>query len=58
MVYLEVITLILFVLLTIFGYRKNSRNIMLAASLCLLFGLAGPDVISGFQQGFSGNTKL
>ena len=48
MFYLELISLLLFVVLITIGYRKNSRNVMLAASLCLLLGLAGPGFIEGF----------
>jgi hypothetical protein len=58
MYYLEVISLILFVVLMIIGYKKNNRNIMLASSLCLLLGLAGPDFISGFKKGYSETVKV
>lgn len=56
MFYLELISLLLFVVLITIGYRKNSRNLMLAASLCLLLGLAGPGFIEGFKEGYSATT--
>ncbi|OJF70354.1 hypothetical protein BK026_17100 [Alteromonas sp. V450] len=58
MYYLEVVSLILFVVLMTIGYKKNNRNIMLASSLCLLLGLAGPDFISGFKEGYSATEKV
>lgn len=51
---LEIIGLLLFFVLTILGYRKNNRNIMLVASLCLMISLAAPDFITGFIAGFNG----
>ena len=53
MYYLEIFSAVLFAVLTIVGYRKNSRNIMLAGSLCLLLGIAGPDFVAGFQDGYN-----
>ncbi len=57
MYYLSIITLILFLVLMAVGYKKNSRNMMLSASLCLLVGLAGPDFMEGFYHGFYGIEK-
>ena len=57
MYYLEIITLVVFVVLITIGYRKNNRNMMLAASLCLLLGLAGPGFIEGFQAGYGASAK-
>ena len=56
MFYLELISLVLFIVLITIGYRKNSRNVMLAASLCLLLGLAGPGFIEGFKEGYSASS--
>lgn len=53
MVFVEVIGFVLFVVLTIIGYKKSNRNMMLMASLCLLLAVAGPDFIAGFNDGFS-----
>lgn len=57
MYYFEIITFFLFVVLLTIGYRKNNRNMMLVASLCLLLGLAAPDFIRGFQEGYSASAK-
>ena len=53
MVYVEITGLILFIVLMTLGYRKNNRNLMLISALCLLIGLAGPDFVSGFIEGFN-----
>ncbi|RUO30544.1 hypothetical protein CWE12_04625 [Aliidiomarina sedimenti] len=52
MFYLEVILLISFVVLMVVGYKKNNRNTMLAASLCLVVAVALPGFSDGFQNGF------
>jgi hypothetical protein len=49
---LEIIGLCIFIILTFLGYKKNNRNIMLFASMCLLVSLSGPDFISGFIEGY------
>jgi len=51
---LEAIGLLLFIVLTVLGYKKDNRNIMLVASLCLLVCLAGPDFIAGYIEGYNG----
>ena len=53
MVYLEITGLILFIVLMTLGYRKNNRNMILISALCLLIGLAAPEFISGFIEGFN-----
>ena len=58
MFYLEVIGLVLFVVLITVRYRKNSRNVMLAVSLCLLLGGAGPGFIEGFKEEYSATTTF
>ncbi|WP_296047980.1 hypothetical protein [uncultured Alteromonas sp.] len=57
MVYLEISGLILFIVLMTLGYRKNNRNMMLISALCLLVGLAGPDFVSGFIEGFNASKQ-
>ncbi len=57
MFYFEAIASVLFVILTVVGYRKNSRNLMLVASIFLLMGLAGPDFVKGFQDGYHASGK-
>lgn len=51
---LEVVFLIAFIVLAAVGYKKNNRNLMLVSSLCLLVGLAGPDFMKGFMEGYYG----
>ncbi|MGL1959425.1 MAG: hypothetical protein OCD00_19250 [Colwellia sp.] len=50
---LEIVSLLLFLVLIVLGYKKNSRNIMLVASICLLVGLAAPDFVSGLIDGYA-----
>ncbi len=50
---LEVVSLLMFLVLIVLGYKKNSRNVMLVASLCLFFGFVAPDFISGFTEGYA-----
>ena len=38
--------------LLIFGYRKNSRNLLVAAALMLLASHALPDFVEGMEEGF------
>lgn len=49
MFYLEIVLLILFAVLLVVGYRKNNRNIMLGAVLCLVVATALPSFIAGMQ---------
>lgn len=52
MYYLELALLILFAVLTIVGYRKTNRNLMLAGSLCLVLATATPSLVKGYGEGF------
>jgi hypothetical protein len=54
MFWIEIISFVLFVVLTFIGYKSNKRNIMLLASIVLLIGLAGEDFLSGFSEGYQG----
>ena len=47
---LEIVSFLLFLVLIFLGYKKNNRNIMLVASVCLFIGLAAPDLVSGFME--------
>jgi len=49
---LEIICLLLYVALSIVGYRKDNRNLLLSASLLLLIGMGGADFIAGFIDGY------
>lgn len=57
MYYLEIIAFVLFIMLMTLGYKKNSRNIMLVSSFCLLVGFAGPDFVRGFEKGYNETIK-
>ncbi|MBA6262131.1 hypothetical protein [Colwellia sp. Bg11-12] len=50
---LEVLGLLLFVLLISLGYKKNNRNLMLLASICLIVSFGVPDFITGFSEGYA-----
>ncbi|KTG23879.1 hypothetical protein AWR38_07625 [Idiomarina sp. WRN-38] len=52
MFYIEILLLVLFVILLAVGYKKNNRNMMLVASLCLVLATALPSLSSGIQEGF------
>jgi succinate-acetate transporter protein len=59
MYYFEVFLLVAFVILTIVGYKKNNRNLMLAGSFCLLIGLIAAPFSKGFNEGYdSSKTEL
>lgn len=47
---LEIIGLVLLVL----GYRRNNRNLLLAAALCLWIGAGVNDFARGFMDGVNG----
>ena len=53
MLIFEAVGTLVFVALTVFGYKNDNRNIMLAASICLLATLAGPDFVGGFLNGYN-----
>lgn len=46
------IVLIAFIILSVVGYRKNNRNLLLSGSLLLLVGLGGGEHIADFIIGF------
>lgn len=51
----ELIGIIAFVALSAIGYKKNNRNMMLTASMCLLVALAAPEFAAGFIEGYNGS---
>jgi len=53
----EIVGLVLFIALMAVGYKKNNRNIMLLASLCLLVAVAGPDFVSGVMDGLNAQAE-
>lgn len=54
MFYFELILIVLFVVLTIIGYKKSDRNIMLAGSICLVIAMSAAPFAKGFTEGFDG----
>lgn len=53
MEYLGLALLLLGAALLIVGYRKNSRNVIVAAALLLLASPALPDFMDGVEEGFA-----
>ncbi len=49
----ETICLFLYLALSIIGYKKNNKNLLLSASPILLIGLGGANFIAGFIEGFN-----
>ena len=47
----EIVLLVAGLALLVVGYRKNSRNMLVAAALALLACGALGDLIAGFRQG-------
>ena len=45
---------IIFAVLTIIGYRKNNRNLMLLGAVAITFGFVGLDFMLGFAEGIEG----
>jgi len=39
-------------ILLVFGYRKSSRDMLLAAALLLWIGGGVPDIVNGFNDGW------
>lgn len=48
---LEIIGLVLLVI----GYRKNNRNLLLAAAICLWLGAGVNDFVRGLIDGYGAN---
>lgn len=53
----EIVGLALFIALMAVGYKKNNRNMMLLASLCLLVAVAGSDFVSGVMDGLNAQAE-
>ena len=53
MFYLEIVFTVLFILLTVVGYRKSNRNIMLLGSICLVISFGAEPFLNGFSDGFN-----
>jgi|GEM_PF-1737276 len=51
----EVIALLAGIVTLVIGYRRNHRNMMLAAAMLMLFCVAGPDLVRGFEAGIAGH---
>jgi hypothetical protein len=49
---IESLLFILGLVLLVVGYRKNDRNVLLAAAVVLLLVGGLSDFVSGFHQGF------
>jgi len=49
---LEIILSILGIVMLVIGYRKNSRNILLAGAIILACGCALQEFVKGFLKGW------
>ena len=52
MYYLEILLFVIGLALIIAGYRKNNRNILLAAAIAWLAAGAPPNFMTGVEEGF------
>jgi MFS-type transporter involved in bile tolerance (Atg22 family) len=52
MFYLQLVFLVFFIFLTIYGYVKNKRNTMLLGAICLVVATAAEPFSNGFNEGF------
>ncbi len=52
MIYVDLVVFVVFIALTVVGYKRNSRNILLAASILLVVVFCGPEFVRGFHDGF------
>ena len=50
----KIVLFIVFVVLTIVGYKKNNRNLMLLGAVAITFGFVGLDVMLGFTHEIEG----
>lgn len=50
---MELIALTLFVVLSIVGYKKDNRNLLLSGAVILLIGFGGHNFIAGFIDGYN-----
>jgi disulfide bond formation protein DsbB len=55
MYYIEVALFALGVVLLITGYRRNRRNMLLAAAIVLFMSAATGPFVEGYQEGYSRN---
>lgn len=53
MYFLEIALFVAGLILLVFGYRKNHRNLMLCAAITLFLSAALPSTISGFWEGYT-----
>mgnify|MGYP001285905976 CR=1 FL=1 len=54
---LQLILFIIFTVLTIVGYRKNNRNLMLLGAIVVAFAFVGLDFIMGIDHALSANSE-
>jgi len=59
--YLQIVLLLLGLVFLVVGYRKNSRNILLSASLLILAlyvsGDFGKEFMEGFMEGYNSSIR-
>ena len=55
MYYFEIALFVIGIALLVSGYRKNNKNVLLAAAITLFFSAAIGDLTAGFTDGFTAN---
>jgi len=53
MSYFWLVLLLVGLVILVVGYRRNNRNILLGAALLMLASVAVPEMVEGFQEGYS-----
>lgn len=48
---IQIVLFVIFVVITIIGYKKNNRNLMLLGAVVITFGFIGLDFILNFFRG-------
>ena len=52
MIYVDLIVFTVFIVLIVVGYKRNNRNILVAASMLIVVVFCGPEFVRGFHDGF------
>ncbi|WP_088329046.1 hypothetical protein [Lacimicrobium sp. SS2-24] len=53
MFYVELVLSVAFVVLTVLGYKRNRRNMMLLGSICLVIAVSAEPFARGFHDGLT-----
>jgi hypothetical protein len=58
MIYLELLFFVLFISCTVFGYKKNNRDLMLIGAFCSLIAFTVPQAIDRFNESTPSESTL